>query len=316
MTRVGFDVVCGGADRRQFVQTSGVQIEVRDRIARPYIVENYTFAGVTDAENDLFYETWLSRQAENWVRTQASAGQPFFCCVSTPGPHPGYVVPGSYAALYDPARMAVWPNSHDELADKPGVQKLFSDIVTAGATLSDDEWRTCIARYYSFIALIDDALGRMLDLLDEMGIADNTLVLFCSDHGDLIGLTRLWDKGPFMYDEQIHVPLVARWAGVTRAGQSCDAMVSWFDVMPTLVEAAGLQLPQPIDARSLVPFLQGKSPDGWPDDIFVQYHGEGICLYSIRAVRSRRFKYVYHPFDRDELLRPGDRPLGDAQPGP
>ena len=301
MSRVGFDYVVNGGDYRQHVQASAVKIKVRDKIVRPYILQNYTFAGITTAEGDLFYETWLGRRAEGWVRAQVSAGEPFFCCVSMPGPHPPYVVPESYATLYDPAQISVWPNTHDELVDKPAVHRLYSENVTSGATLSDDEWRTCIARYYSFIALIDDGLGRMLDLLNELGVADNTLIVFCSDHGDLIGAHRLWDKGPFMYEEQIHVPLVVRWPGVTPGGQACDAMVSWFDLMPTLAEAAGLNLPRPVDARSLVPLLRGEAVADWPDDVYLQYHGEAICLYSIRAVRSRRYKYVYYPFDRDEL---------------
>jgi len=301
MARRGFDRVATVSEFREYLKRSGTRIEVRDLVTRDYIIKGYPFAGITSAEDEDFLEVWLCRRAEEWLRASAGADQPFFCCVSTPGPHPGYIVPAGYAARYDPAQIPLWPSYEDNLADKPAVHRLFRDVITQSGTLTPDEWRTCIARYYAFITLIDEEFGRLVDLLDDLGVAENTIVMFVSDHGDLIGSHRLWDKGPMIYEDQIHIPLVLRWPGVIPAGQACDAMVSLIDVMPTLVEAAGLSLPQPVDGRSLMPFLRGETVADWPDDVYVQYSGEGISLYSIRAVRSRRYKYVYYPFDLDEL---------------
>ena len=301
MGRRGFDHVATRDEFHARRRASGKQFEVRDLILRDYIVKDYPFAGVTSAEGEDFLETWFCRRAEEWLRAHARSDQPFFCCVSQYGPHPGYVVPESKAALYDPAAMTIWPNYEDDLADKPSVHRLFRDDLAQSGTLTPDEWRVCIARYYSFVTLIDAEFGRLLDLLDELGVAENTLVLFVSDHGDLIGAHKLWDKGPMMYEEQVHIPLVVRWPGVVGAGEACDAMVTLIDVMPTLVEAAGLSLPCSVDGYSLMGFLRDETVAGWPDDVYIQYNGEGIALYSIRAVRSRRYKYVYYPYDRDEL---------------
>jgi arylsulfatase A-like enzyme len=301
MARRGFEHVVTRGDFRRQRQASGEEHTVRDVIARDYIIQDYVFAGVTSAEGEDFEEIWLCRRAEEWLRAQAASDQPFFCCVSTAGPHPGYVVPASYAALYDPAQIELWPNYEDDLDGKPAVHRLFRDEIAQSGTLTPDEWRTCIARYYAFVTLIDEAFGRLLDTLDALGVAENTLVLFVSDHGDLIGAHKLWDKGPMVYEEQIHIPLVVRWHGVVAPGASCDAMVTLIDLMPTLAEAAGLSLPGPVDGRSLMPFLRGETVEDWPDDVYIQYNGEGICLYSIRAVRSRRNKYVYYPYHRDEL---------------
>ena len=212
------------------------------------------------------------------------------------------IVPERYAALYDPKAMPLWPNAADDLADKPSPHRLYRDEITHSGTLTDDEWRTCIARYYAFCTLIDEQLGRMLALLEELGVAEDTLLLFVSDHGDLIGAHRLWDKGPMLYEEQLHIPCVARLPGRIPSGTQCDAFVSLLDLMPTLAEGLGLSLPQPVDGRSIWPQLCGApQPPDWPDDAYVQYHGEGISLYSIRALRTERHKYVYYPFDRDEL---------------
>ena len=142
----------------------------------------------------------------------------------------------------------------------------------------------------------------MLALLEELGVDRNTLVLFVTDHGDLIGAHRLWDKGPFLYEEQIHIPCIARLPGSLPAGATCDSFAMLHDLMPTLVDALGQTLPRPVDGRSLWPQLLGHpAPPDWPDDAYVQYHGEGIALYSIRALRTARHKYVYYPLDRDEL---------------
>ncbi|MBI2942225.1 MAG: sulfatase-like hydrolase/transferase [Chloroflexi bacterium] len=306
MPRLGFEHVVTRQDfadaRLSLTRGAGQRFELRDVVERGYIVANYPFAGITSADGEDFLEIWLCRRAEEWLAEQARhQGRPFLGCISLPGPHPGYVVPERCAAMYDPDAMPLWPNVDDALEDKPAVHRFFRDNVTRSGTLTHAEWRTCIARYYAFVTLIDEQLGRMLRLLDDLDLAKDTLVLFVTDHGDLIGAHGLWDKGPTMYDEQLHIPIVARYPDVIAAGSTCDAMVSLMDVMPTLVEAAGLALPAPVDARSLWPFFLGQTMADWPDDVYVQYHGEGISLYTMRAVRTRRHKYVYYPYDRHEL---------------
>ncbi len=115
-----------------------IQPERRDLITRDYIMQDYPYAGITSAEGEDFLEIWLCRRAEEWLRTQATSEQPFFCCISTPGPHPGYVVPESRANDYNPDDMPLWPNLKDDLAEKPAVQRLFRHVITQSGSLSDD----------------------------------------------------------------------------------------------------------------------------------------------------------------------------------
>jgi arylsulfatase A-like enzyme len=318
LERCGFDHHPAPDAFRAHLAARGRRREVRDAISRDYIFKDYLFAGISNLDGDDFYEIWLCSQAESWLRAHARSrgpdasdpggaagrpgGQPFACVVSLPGPHPGYVVPERYAARYDPRAMPLWPNTADDLADKPAPQRLYRDTITGSGSLSDDEWRVCIARYYAFCTLIDDQLGRLLGTLRALGVERDTVVLFVTDHGDLIGAHRLWDKGPFLYEEQIHIPCIARFPGVLPAGTRCEAFAALHDLMPTLVEGLGQRLSRPVDGRSLWRQLRGEpAPPDWPDDAYVQYHGEGIGLYSIRALRTAGHKYVYYPFDRDEL---------------
>jgi arylsulfatase A-like enzyme len=311
LARCGFDHTVPRGAYAEHLRARGVERRVWDTIKRDYIVAGYTFAGITSLDGDDFFESWLCGRAAHWIRGHLDAqpqdsARPFACVVSLPGPHPGYVVPERYAALYAPKDMPLWPNTHDDLAAKPAPHRLYRDVVTHSGTLSDDEWRTCIARYYAFCTLIDEQLGRLLALLDERGAAQDTLVLFLTDHGDLIGAHALWDKGPFLYEEQIHIPVVARLPGVLPSGAVSDAFTSLVDVTPTVLEGLGVALQGQVDGRSAWSLWRGAAqgmelPADWPDDAYVQYHGEGISLYSIRALRTRRWKYVYYPLDRDEL---------------
>ncbi|HET7768537.1 MAG TPA: sulfatase-like hydrolase/transferase [Chloroflexota bacterium] len=304
LPRCGFEHSPPPGAFQRHLRERGVRREVRDAITRDYIVKDYVFAGTTNLDGDDFLEIWLCSQAEAWLRRQRAATpqDPFACVISLPGPHPGYVVPERYARLYDPHDMPLWPNTHDDLATKPSPHRLYRDAITHSGSVSDAEWRTCIARYYAFCTLIDEQLGRMLALLEDLGVGEDTLVLFVTDHGDLIGAHGLWDKGPSLYEEQIHIPCVARLPGGLPAGQTCASFAMLHDLMPTLVEGLGQSLSRPVDGRSLWGQLRGDPPPvDWPDDAYVQYHGEGISLYSIRALRTERHKYVYYPFDRDEL---------------
>ena len=92
MVRRGFDHVVTRDDFAAERQAKNFKPEVRDLITRDYIRKDYPYAGITNAEGENFLETWLCRRAEEWIRTQADSDAPFFCCISTPGPHPGYII--------------------------------------------------------------------------------------------------------------------------------------------------------------------------------------------------------------------------------
>jgi arylsulfatase A-like enzyme len=144
-------------------------------------------------------------------------------------------------------------------------------------------------------------------VLAETGQARDTLVVYLADHGDIMGAHRLFDKGPFMYEETVAIPLLMRWPAATPAGRVVEPFVSTIDVLPTVLEAAGLPVPDGLDGRSLWPLVRGESPSDqpadWPADAYSQFfgHGEGRGLYDVRMLRTERYKLVYYPHDVDEL---------------
>jgi len=231
------------------------------------------------------------------MKDLARSAKPWCLFVGPVGPHDPYVLPEKYATMYDPADVTLPPSYHDTLLDKPRVYQRQRHF---WGQMSEDEYRAAIAHYWGYCTMQDDLLGMVLDALDETGQAENTLVIFLSDHGDYAGAHGLFMKGVAAFDECYHVPCVMRWPrGIEDPGRVVDEYVTLADFAPTFVEMAGESLPA-ASGRSLIPFLRGETPDDWPDAIHSQFNGVEL-YYSQRFVRTKEWKYVYNGFDFDEL---------------
>ncbi|WP_252700242.1 sulfatase-like hydrolase/transferase [Natronosalvus vescus] len=232
--------------------------------------------------------------------SNAAHSTPFFHRADFYGPHHPYVVPEPYASMYDPDDLEPWASYAETYAGKPAVHEQF--LHYRGVDGFDWEmWAEAVAKYFGFVSLIDDQFGRILETLERLGLAESTVVVHASDHGDFTGAHRQFNKGPLMYDDTYHIPLQVRWPGVTEAGSTCEAPAHLHDLAATFLEIAGEAVPESFHARSLVPLLEGNVPASWPDSIFAQYHGEEFGLYSQRMVRTRSHKFVYNGPDRNEL---------------
>lgn len=138
--------------------------------------------------------------------------------------------------------------------------------------------------YYGMVKRLDEALGRLLDALKSLGLRDNTIVLFTSDHGCHFK-TRNSEYKRSCHDSSIRVPTAFCGPGFD-AGGRIDELVSLIDLPPTLLDAAGLPVPQDMQGRSILPLLRGNRTE-WPDDVFVQISESQVA----RAVRTKRWKY-------------------------
>ncbi|MCP5059708.1 MAG: sulfatase [bacterium] len=148
------------------------------------------------------------------------------------------------------------------------------------------EIRGELARYYSQMLGMDAMIGELLALLDELGLAENTLVVFVSDNGPPFPGAKMT-----LYDRGIATPLLVRWPGRVPAGIERHAMLSLIDVMPTLLEAVGAPVPEDMEGRSFLPILLGEAPDAHREAVFAEmtHHVEYIPT---RAVRTERWKYI------------------------
>jgi len=154
---------------------------------------------------------------------------------------------------------------------------------------SDERWRLHRWAYARLTERVDAEIGVVLKALRESGLADKTLVIFTSDHGEMDGAHRLGQKG-FPYEEAIHVPLLVSWPGVTRAGHvdSTHLVSSGLDLIPTMCDFAGIPIPKELKGRSVRPLALGNAVSDWREDVAVEIHGA-------RALRTTRYKYAVYP---------------------
>jgi len=247
--------------------------------------------------------------------------KPWFVHLSFLSPHPPYIVPEPFHNQYDAKDMSL-PVRQDtpkkEAAQHPWlglyIFKQAGDSYTFGAdshdnvSLSDVELRQIKATYYGMMSEIDSQIGRLIDYLRQIGAYDNTLIVFTSDHGDMQGDHWMLSKSCY-FDQAFHVPLIVR-DPTAAADQSRDTRVEAFtesvDIMPTILDWIGQDIPSQCNGYSLLPFCRGQQPEDWRQE----YHAEfdlrspsgyaknpplGLdktkCMVSI--ARGERYKYVH-----------------------
>lgn len=244
---------------------------------------------------------WEAGQVIQMLERASRHGQPFMVRWDTSEPHLPNVLPEPYASLVNPSQVPPWPGFPDSLAGKPFIQAQQRRTWRLDGW-SWQDWAPIVARYLGEVSLLDAQVGRLLEALDRLGLAENTLVVFSADHGDLCGSHGLIDKHYVMYDDVTRVPLLMRWPrGLTRPGRQNDAMViQALDLARTFCEVAGVAVPETFQGRSLLPALADQ-PEASRQDVFSMYHGNQFGFYTQRMVRGPRWKYVWNATAEDEL---------------
>jgi len=155
--------------------------------------------------------------------------------------------------------------------------------------------------YLGSIAAVDDGVGRLLDYLDENGLAENTLVIYTSDQGFYLGEHGWFDKR-FIYEESFKTPLLAKWPGVIEPGSASDQMVQNLDFAQTLLDAAGIDAPSDMQGESLVPLLKGEE-DKWDREAVYYHYYEYPSVHMVKrhyGIVTREFKLAHFYYDVDE----------------
>ncbi|MGH6947566.1 MAG: alkaline phosphatase family protein [Kiloniellales bacterium] len=246
-----------------------------------------------------------------------SVRRPWFLHLSLLRPHPPFVAPAPYNALYGPEevswiRGAASPEAeaalHPHVAHVLRHHYAFDGHDPARHPAEEGAIRQLRATYYGLMSEVDDNLGRLFAALRAQGQYDDTLIVFTSDHGE-----QLWDhwmlgKSSF-FDQSVQVPLIVNppvSLGGTAKGHIVSAFTESVDVMPSVLEAVGLEAPLQCDGESLLPFLCGAAPKDWRQQVHWEidfrdvYHrraerdlGIPLDLCSLSVVRDECYKYVY-----------------------
>ena len=276
---------------------------------------------------ELHCTNWVVDRTLDYLRPPDD--RPFLVFCSIPDPHPSFCPPAPYCYRYRAEEVPAPSRRDGELDLMPPHFKAFyeasggwfAEHFAAGPAggeqrtgwknvrpcnrYSEHQMRDMVAHYWGMVALIDDAVGRLLAELDALGRAGDTVVVYTSDHGDLMGDHGLLMKGPFHYDGLLRVPSIWRGPGIV-AGRSTTAPVGLVDLAPTLLDLAGVQPPASMQGRSLAPFLRGEAAPDWREGIVTENDDElfGIYLRTLTTDRWRLSCYGGQPygelFDRRE----------------
>jgi len=237
-----------------------------------------------------------------YLRDPARKEQPFALCVGPVAPHFPFVVPEPYFSQYYPekADLPNLPPGHLENLP-PAAQRLRTTFGFWGHT--QEQVRRARATYYGMISYVDDKIGRLMDALDEQGLADNTVVIYTSDHGDMVGEHGLWRKMNF-YEQAERIPMQVRWPGVLPAGRRISKCVSLIDLTATSLEIGGISADEQkekwkIDGDTMVALLQGRD-DSWKDEVFAEHNAHGTDR-ARAMVRKGQWKLCYNHGDPAEF---------------
>lgn len=307
------------AYHRWLVEEKGV-----DPVALYGALEGFCGPGVPA---ELHQTTWCTEMALRFIGEKRDG--PWLLSVNPFDPHPPFDPPPDYLARYDPARLPLplfresdvdrqrafrgiaqqSVEAADPSGEMPAAEPVGDRLETAYAPPTRFNGRMVKAAYYAMIELVDVQLGRIVDALAATGQLENTLIVFHSDHGELLGDHGLLYKGCRFFEGLVHVPLIVSWPGRVRAGIESPALVELVDLAPTLLEAAGLPVPSFMQGRSLFPLLTGGAdPSAHKPHVVAEYNDAlgssrlPIPSHGTMYFDGRYKSIVYHGQDLGELF--------------
>ena len=256
----------------------------------------------TEAHPDVFVGQFTAQ----WLDRMPKLDRPLFAAVGFPGPHPPYDPTPEFAAEYMDRDLPLPDVSEADLESQPPPLRALRehneavdhDSVSFDADASDEQFHRQRAYYYANVAMIDEQVGGILDALERNGY-DDTVVVFASDHGEMLG-----DHGHVqkwtMYEETTNVPAIV-WSPDRFDSRRVDELVSLFDLGPTVLELAGVETDDPMEAESLVPALEGDEDWSGREAVYAEHRRDGILRETefMTMVRTDRWKLV-HFVDYDE----------------
>jgi uncharacterized sulfatase len=245
--------------------------------------------------------TWAHRVSDRAIDfLERRSGEPFLLVVSYDEPHHPFTCPPEYAEKFEDYAYPLGPAAYDTLEDKPAHHREWAEA--DGVQLEDGCARHPL--YFGCNSFVDHEIGRVIDAAHAHA-PENTYIIFTSDHGDMLGAHQLRGKGPAMYEEITHMPLIVEQPAGVGAGTTNSTLVSHVDLLPTMLELAGLDVPPIMEGQSIVPLLRGEEDED--KSVVIEFHRYEIehdswgGFQPVRCVVSDRYKLVVNLLHTDEL---------------
>lgn len=247
------------------------------------------------------YDTAVTDRTVQWLHEQGGRGdEPFALYVGLVAPHFPLIAPDRFYDLYadmEVPQAKLHPSSG--YRRHPWVQQYAEFELNEENFRGPEERRAAFIAYYALCSFLDDNVGRVLRALDESGLADDTLVVYTSDHGDNLGARGLWGKST-LYQESVCVPMIAAGPGI--AQRVCETPVDLLDLFPTILEAVDIDPAPRMDGRPGEALQQlAAAPDRPQRPVFSEYHAAGSNTAGF-MLRKGRWKYHYYVRFQPELF--------------
>jgi choline-sulfatase len=213
-------------------------------------------------------------------------------------PHPPLWAPRAFAEMIDPARVQLPPTVGHWFGGMPPLQ-LQNLCGQLGAHVTMDQWRLAWAVYMGMVALLDKCVGRVLAALDRADMLDDTMVVFTSDHGEMLGSHRLFQK-MCMYEDAARVPMMVKMPG-QNANRRCNELTNHLDLTATILEIAGAEPIAASPGKSLKNIARGNPSSHPRKHVFASYDGNAGRSFAQRMVRSATHKLIHNVGDILEL---------------
>ena len=271
--------------------------------------------GTWDLPEEFHYNTWIAERSNVLLEKYAKNKEPFFLWSSFFDPHPEYFVSKPWDTMYDPDKITLPKRVEGEHEKNPPhfkmTQEEFPDyssyVVKYGPhgfhshLQKDEELKKDIAVYYGMVSFMDKYIGKILDKLEEVGLKDNTLVVFTSDHGHYLGQHGLIRKGPFHYEDGIKVPMIVRYPNHIPQNKVSEALQSLVDYTPTFLSFADLPVPEAMTGVDQKDVWLG-TKDKIREDIICENAHEHPTV-NLRTYVDERYKItVYYGHEYGELF--------------
>jgi choline-sulfatase len=247
--------------------------------------------GVSETNGQLVFDDLTFSRAMDKLRDHAltAKDRPLFLNVSFTQPHDPYCAPKRLLDRYRDVPIPM-PKPHDDIRKlSPTYEWVRIVHGLDRETPSPEKVRECRRSYLAMCTWLDEKVGLLMGELERLGMADNTMVVFASDHGDMVGEKGQWFKRIYL-EWSARIPLIVSWPGRVAAGKRSSALVSLVDLLPTFAEAAGIAVTTPVDGRSLLPLMDGRE-DGRDREVIGDYCGEAT-IEPVRMVRRGDYKYI------------------------
>lgn len=251
--------------------------------------------GVYEEGFSYFFDGYIVNKSLEALRRR-DPEKPFLLNAMFLAPHPPLDVPEPWAssvkAFALPDNVGVWSENQSPL-------QLYNLTGAVGTRYTREDWRRIWPTYLGLVSLLDDCVGMLIEELKRQGMYDDTLIVFTSDHGEMLGSHGLWQK-MCMYEESVRTPLAIKFpAAANIRPRAVGAPVSAVDVFPTLCDALGLEAPEGLSGRSLMPLVRGGTLP--PADVFIQFDGNGARGNFQRCVVNEEYKLIVDLF-KDETF--------------